>query len=128
MKYFIFCNSQCIWILSKYKQMNNTNNHSIKSNKSINSINSFKMSKIYSHVCPCEKAMFVDYKWKNDELTITISCECGFSWYTVFSKVSRLERQMVRRAIENFYKNHPHPSDCNCEEDDDDDEEDYYYY
>jgi hypothetical protein len=103
-------------------------NHSNKSNMSNKSVN---MSKLHDYACPCGYDMYVDYTWsQRGILSITISCECGFSWTTTFGRVSRVERQMVRRAIENFYNNHHDPTDCGeeCDGSDHDGDSDFDPY
>jgi hypothetical protein len=70
--------------------------------------------------------MYVDYEYdNNDNATIVISCDCGFSWGTTFGQVERITKNMVKRAIENFYNNHPHPDDCNCDHEADDNGDDH---
>jgi hypothetical protein len=66
--------------------------------------------------------MYIDYEYdKRNNVTIVISCDCGFSWGTTFGRVERINKSMVRQAIDNFYDNHHHPDDCDCGHDDDDD-------
>ena len=112
--------------MQNHSNKQNTSNTSNKSNKSVN------MSKLHNYECPCMQAMYADYHWsKKGYLTITISCDCGFSWSTTFGRVSRVERQMVARAIENFYNNHHHPEDCgesDCEDSDHEGDSDFDPY
>ncbi len=92
------------------------------SNNSTKSIN--KMSKLHNYQCPCGYQMYIDYEYdKHDNVTIVVSCECGFSWGTTFGQVDRITKNMIRRAIDNFYDNHHHPDDCNCDHNDEDDED-----